>query len=106
MALEQYYTVPEVASALKVDERTVRAWIESGKIQGIKIGRQYRIPASAIEASKQIYCRWIDQTVSEDQLPQECKKFFQGSICTECEISPQLALGMPWKDLLRNLNNK
>ena len=54
----------------------------------------------------QIYCRWIDQTVSEDQLPQECKKFFQGSVCTECEVSPQIAIGMTWKDLLRNLNNK
>jgi excisionase family DNA binding protein len=52
MTLEQYYTVPEVASALKVDERTIRAWIESGKIKAIRVGRHYRIPANAIEELK------------------------------------------------------
>lgn len=56
--------------------------------------------------TEQIYCRWIDQTVSEERLPDECKPFFTGHTCTRCEISPQLALGMPWKDLLRNLKEK
>jgi excisionase family DNA binding protein len=46
--LEQYYTVPEVAGKLKMDERTIRSWIESGKIKGIKIGRHYRISESAL----------------------------------------------------------
>jgi hypothetical protein len=56
--------------------------------------------------SEMIYCRWIDQTVDEDKLPIECKPFFAGHTCTRCEISPQLAIGMPWKDLLRNLKEK
>lgn len=47
--IEQHYTVPEVAALLKVDPRTVRAWIESGKITGTKIGRHYRIPESALK---------------------------------------------------------
>lgn len=48
--LEQYYTVPEVAVALKMDERTIRSWIESNKIKGVKIGRHYRISKSALDA--------------------------------------------------------
>lgn len=51
--LEQHYTVPEVAAALKVDERTIRVWIENKKIKAVKVGRFYRIPQSAIEAMNQ-----------------------------------------------------
>ena len=32
-ALEQYYTVAEVAAALKVKDRTIREWIGNGKIR-------------------------------------------------------------------------
>ena len=46
--MEQYYTVPEIAEKLKVDERTVRSWIDSGKLKAGKIGRHYRISESAI----------------------------------------------------------
>lgn len=48
--IEQHYTVPDVAAALKVDERTVRAWIEAGKLKAVRVGRHYRIPESAIAA--------------------------------------------------------
>ena len=34
--LEQYYTVAEVASALKVKDRTIREWIGNGKIKAAK----------------------------------------------------------------------
>ena len=50
--LEQYYTVAEVAAALKVQDRTIRAWIGNGKIKAVLFGRHYRISASAIEAMK------------------------------------------------------
>jgi excisionase family DNA binding protein len=52
-ALEQYYTVAEVAAALKVKDRTIREWIGNGKIKAVLFGRHYRISASAIEAMKQ-----------------------------------------------------
>ena len=51
-ALEQYYTVAEVAVALKVKDRTIREWIGNGKIKAVLFGRHYRISASAIEAMK------------------------------------------------------
>jgi excisionase family DNA binding protein len=50
--LEQYYTVAEVAAALKVKDRTIREWIGNGKINAVLFGRHYRISASAIEAMK------------------------------------------------------
>ena len=50
--LEQYYTVAEVAAALKVKDRTIREWIGNGKIKAVLFGRHYRISASAIEAMK------------------------------------------------------
>jgi excisionase family DNA binding protein len=51
-SLEQYYTISDAVQILKVDKRTIRAWIESGKIKAIRVGRHYRIPANAIEELK------------------------------------------------------
>lgn len=36
-------TVSEVAESLRVSERTVRNWLESGKLIGFKFGQVYRI---------------------------------------------------------------
>lgn len=47
--LEQHYTVQDVAAAWKTDERTIRSMIAAGKLRAVKVGRQYRIPASAVE---------------------------------------------------------
>jgi excisionase family DNA binding protein len=42
-------TVKEVAEELKVKEATVTEWLRTGKLRGVKAGRQWRIPASAVE---------------------------------------------------------
>ena len=39
-----------VAGSLGVSERTVRRWIQSGKLRAYKPGRDYRIPESAVRA--------------------------------------------------------
>jgi len=49
LTLDEYYTVLEVAAALRVDERTVRSWIDTKKIEGVKIGRHYRISKDALD---------------------------------------------------------
>lgn len=36
-------TVSEVADQLKVSDRTVRNWIEAGKLKGYRFGQAYRI---------------------------------------------------------------
>ena len=37
-------TPSEVAEGLRVDERTVRRWLDEGHLDGFKVGRQWRIP--------------------------------------------------------------
>jgi len=47
---ERVYTVQEVAQQLRVSERTVRNWIESGELTAFSIGKRgYRIRQSAID---------------------------------------------------------
>ena len=43
MTNEQYYTIEEVAKMLKVVYLTVYRWIQSGKLNSNKAGKQYRI---------------------------------------------------------------
>jgi len=35
----KFYTIPEIAEALKVTPQTIRAWIKQGKIKSQRIGR-------------------------------------------------------------------
>ena len=35
----KFYTIPEVAEALRVTPQTIRAWIKKGKIKSQRIGR-------------------------------------------------------------------
>src|SRR3954467_8471150 len=49
MANDPYLPTEEVAKLLSVHTNTVQRWIKSGKLPSTKIGREYRIPRSAIE---------------------------------------------------------
>ena len=42
-------TISEIAEQLKVSNRTVRNWIESGKLKGFRFGLQYRIKKEDFE---------------------------------------------------------
>jgi excisionase family DNA binding protein len=35
----KFYTIPDIATALKVTPQTIRAWIKQGKIKSQRIGR-------------------------------------------------------------------
>ena len=43
-----FYTPQEVADRLKVETRTVHAWLRDGTLKGTKVGRLWRIPESEI----------------------------------------------------------
>ena len=43
-----YYTVKEAAAALNINRQTVIRRIESGKLDGKKIGKTWRIPKSEL----------------------------------------------------------
>src|SRR4051812_46663308 len=49
MANDAYLSTEEVATLLSVHINTVSRWIKNGKLPSTKIGREYRIPRSAIE---------------------------------------------------------
>jgi excisionase family DNA binding protein len=40
---DDFMTVAEVASVLKLNQQTVRNWIDEGKLPGLHIGRRVRI---------------------------------------------------------------
>ncbi len=49
--MQEVYTVQEVAQNLKVSERTVRNWIESGELPAFPIGKRgYRISKADLQA--------------------------------------------------------
>jgi len=48
--MEELFTVLEVAEQLKVRQRTVKRWLLSGQLRGLKAGRKWRVKPSAIEA--------------------------------------------------------
>jgi excisionase family DNA binding protein len=43
----------ELAEAWDVHQETVRRWLRSGELQGLKVGRQWRVPLAAVEAFEQ-----------------------------------------------------
>ena len=46
---EEFLTVAEVASLLKINEQTVRNWIDRGELAAVRAGRRVRIRRSALE---------------------------------------------------------
>ncbi len=50
MGMTTYLTVKEVAQALKVSPAKVRAWIRSGRLAAIRVGRSHRVSEDALAA--------------------------------------------------------
>lgn len=46
---EDFLTVAEVASMLKLNQQTVRNWIDQGSLPAIRVGRRVRIKRSDFE---------------------------------------------------------
>ncbi|MEU8390385.1 helix-turn-helix domain-containing protein [Micromonospora sp. NPDC048843] len=47
---EEVYSVEQVAERLNLHVRTVRGYIRSGRLRAVRIGKQYRIAASDLDA--------------------------------------------------------
>ncbi|MET7945901.1 helix-turn-helix domain-containing protein [Micromonospora sp. NPDC005324] len=47
---EEIYSVEQVADRLNLHVRTVRGYIRSGRLRAVRIGKQYRIAASDLDA--------------------------------------------------------
>ncbi|GAA5109684.1 helix-turn-helix domain-containing protein [Pseudonocardia adelaidensis] len=48
--MTQLYSVEEVAALLGLHVKTVRGYVRDGRLEAVRIGRQYRIGADALEA--------------------------------------------------------
>jgi excisionase family DNA binding protein len=48
--MEQFYTVEEVATALKVTRQTIYRWMQAGDLHYVMAGDRRRIPQSALNA--------------------------------------------------------
>ena len=48
--MEQFYTVDEVAKALKVTRQSVYRWMQSGQLRYVMVGDRRRISQSALNA--------------------------------------------------------
>lgn len=49
MGLMTLLTVKEVASYLQTSKQQVRRMIQSGELTAVRVGREYRVPAAALE---------------------------------------------------------
>ena len=47
--MEEIFTVMEVTERMKMPQRTVKRWLVSGQLRGLKAGRKWRVKPSAIE---------------------------------------------------------
>jgi excisionase family DNA binding protein len=45
----EFFTVAEVAALLKINEQTVRNWIDRGDLAAVRAGRRVRIRRSALD---------------------------------------------------------
>lgn len=49
MALETYYTTEQAAQIAHRTQKTIRRWIEAGKLKANKVGRGYLISETALK---------------------------------------------------------
>ena len=69
--LEQILSIRTVAITLSVSERTVRKWCEVGSLPHYRIGRQYRIRQSDLDAY--LADRYLgERTESTASTPEGC----------------------------------
>jgi excisionase family DNA binding protein len=50
MTPEKVYTPEGAAEALMVSPKTIREWLRTGKLGGVKVGRLWRVRESDLEA--------------------------------------------------------
>jgi excisionase family DNA binding protein len=47
---DEYLTIEEAASRVKVKPDTVRLWLRTGRLKGLKAGRLWRVKTTDLEA--------------------------------------------------------
>ena len=47
---QEYYTSKEIMALLKISRSTLGRFLQSGELESVKVGREYRISASQLSA--------------------------------------------------------
>jgi excisionase family DNA binding protein len=81
---ERLYTVDEIAAILELHPRTVRRFIKEGKLTARKIGKQWRIPRSALDSLVE-----FDQTPPETNPPKRSAVAIKVSAVVDIPVSHQ-----------------
>lgn len=49
MTAEKLYSIEEAAGVMGISPITLGKWLRAGKVRGVKLGRVWRIPESALD---------------------------------------------------------
>ena len=49
MTAEKLYSIEEAAAIMGISPQTLGKWLRAGRIRGVKLGRVWRIPESALD---------------------------------------------------------
>lgn len=91
-AEESYLTVAEVAELLKLNQQTVRNWIDQGSLPALRVGRRVRIKRSDLE-------RVLEEGYSGGQASQQAgpsaEDFWGGEAIGIAEPAPHQGSELP-----------
>ena len=86
---ETYLTVAEVAGMLKLNQQTVRNWIDQGSLPALRVGRRVRIKRSDFERVVADGYRSGSGSTARDQGPSG-EDFWGGGLVGMAEPDPSL----------------
>ncbi len=86
---ETYLTVAEVAGMLKLNQQTVRNWIDQGSLPALRVGRRVRIKRSDFERIVADGYRSGSASSARDQGPSG-EDFWGGGLVGVAEPDPSL----------------
>ncbi len=66
---EEFLTVAEVAGLLKLNQQTVRNWIDQGSLPAVRVGRRVRIRRSVLERVLEDGSTAVGRTGASDEGP-------------------------------------
>ena len=88
MTAEKLYTKEEAAEILSISPVTLGDWLRAGKMRGVKVGRLWRIPESALDEIAQSGTRKGVRPVSKMEIAMRVRGNFDSSNysyrCNEC----------------------
>ncbi|NKQ34046.1 MAG: helix-turn-helix domain-containing protein [Chloroflexi bacterium] len=85
--MNELLTTKQVQDYLKVDRTTIYRMLKDGRLNGIKVGKQWRFPRSEIEGLSSVPVAYSSVATSHDNaLPLECVQTVQDVTADTMEV--------------------